>query len=74
MNRNHGVQRYREIVDNIRELLPEATLFTDIIVGFTGETEEQFQNTLAAMKEFRYNMGLHRHVFPPPRSRQQPLG
>jgi tRNA-2-methylthio-N6-dimethylallyladenosine synthase len=56
MNRNHGVQRYREIVDNIRELLPEATLFTDIIVGFTGETEEQFQNTLAAMKEFRYNM------------------
>ncbi len=56
MNRNHSVARYREIVHSIRELLPEATLFTDIIVGFTGETEEQFQNTLAAMREFRYNM------------------
>lgn len=56
MNRNHSLQRYRDIVQNIREILPEATLFTDIIVGFTGETEEQFQNTLTAMKEFRYNM------------------
>jgi tRNA-2-methylthio-N6-dimethylallyladenosine synthase len=56
MNRNHSLQRYREIVENIREILPEATLFTDIIVGFTGESEEQFNNTLMAMKEFRYNM------------------
>ncbi len=56
MNRNHSVQRYREIVENIRELIPDATLFTDIIVGFTGETEEQFTRTLEAMREFRYNM------------------
>ncbi|AHC15969.1 tRNA-i(6)A37 methylthiotransferase [Salinispira pacifica] len=58
MNRNHSLQRYREIVENIREILPEATLFTDIIVGFTGETEEQFQRTRRAMEEFQYNMAF----------------
>lgn len=56
MNRKHNLQRYRHIVEYIREKLPTATLFTDIIVGFSGETEEQFQNTVKAMEEFRYNM------------------
>ena len=56
MNRNHSMERYREIVGNIRRILPDATLFTDIIVGFTGETEQQFQNTRLAMEEFQYNM------------------
>ncbi len=56
MNRNYRLSRYRRIVEKIRTTIPEATLFTDIIVGFTGETEEQFQNTVAAMKEFRFNM------------------
>lgn len=58
MNRNHNMDRYREIVTNIRQILPEATLFTDIIVGFTGETEEQFLNTQAAMEEFHYQMAF----------------
>ncbi|MCF8374354.1 MAG: MiaB/RimO family radical SAM methylthiotransferase [Bacteroidales bacterium] len=56
MNRKHNVDTYRHIIESIREKLPEATIFTDIIVGFTGETEEQFQNTIKAMNEFRYNM------------------
>ncbi len=56
MNRNHGTDRYREIIESIHRILPEATLFTDIIVGFAGETEEQFERTRAAMEEFRYNM------------------
>lgn len=56
MNRNHSMTRYRQVVTNIREIVPEATLFTDIIVGFCGETEEQFQNTIHAMEEFQYNM------------------
>ncbi len=56
MKRNHGVDKYRRTVEKIRSTIPEATLFTDIIVGFTGETEEQFENTRAAMREFRYNM------------------
>lgn len=56
MNRKHTVDKYREIVATIRRLIPQATLFTDIIVGFTGETGEQFENTRRIMEEFQYNM------------------
>lgn len=56
MNRKHTMEKYRHIVETIRRLIPEATLFTDIIVGFTGETEEQFENTRKAMAFFKYNM------------------
>lgn len=56
MNRNYRVDHYRTVVANIRRILPAATLFTDIIVGFSGETEEQFEATRDAMREFRYNM------------------
>ncbi|HZH73671.1 MAG TPA: tRNA (N6-isopentenyl adenosine(37)-C2)-methylthiotransferase MiaB [Mariniphaga sp.] len=56
MNRKHNMEKYRHIVHTIRRLIPEATLFTDIIVGFTGETEEQFENTRKAMEEFKFNM------------------
>jgi tRNA-2-methylthio-N6-dimethylallyladenosine synthase len=56
MNRKHSMEKYRHIVHTIRRLIPEATLFTDIIVGFTGETDEQFENTRKAMEEFCYNM------------------
>lgn len=56
MNRNYGMHRYREVVANIRSILPEATLFTDIIVGFSGETETQFEQTRLLMEEMRYQM------------------
>jgi tRNA-2-methylthio-N6-dimethylallyladenosine synthase len=56
MNRNYRLDRYRRIVEEIRRILPQATLSTDIIVGFTGETDEQFEQTRRAMREFRYNM------------------
>jgi tRNA-2-methylthio-N6-dimethylallyladenosine synthase len=56
MNRNHNVEDYLKIVDDIRELLPTATLFTDIIVGFTGETDEQFENTAELMLKVGFNM------------------
>lgn len=56
MNRKHDVERYSHIVDTIRRLIPQATLFTDIIVGFTGETDEQFENTRKIMYDFNYNM------------------
>lgn len=58
MNRKYKVDQYREVVHYIRQKLPTATLFTDIITGFAGETEEQFQNTLQAVKEFQYNMSF----------------
>ncbi len=56
MNRRHTVADYRRTIDHIRRLLPTATLFTDIIVGFPGETEEQFMNTLRALQEMAFNM------------------
>ena len=56
MNRKHDVEHYAEIVQWIRELLPRCTIFTDIIVGFSGETDEQFENTCKAVRRFNYNM------------------
>ncbi len=56
MNRNYRLSGYRSVVQSIRRTLPEATLFTDIIVGFSGETDEQFQRTADAMREFSYDM------------------
>lgn len=56
MNRNYTIKKYGESVEKIREILPEATLFTDIIVGFSQETEEEFLNTKKAMEEYKYNM------------------
>ena len=66
MNRKHTLEDYRRIVKDIREIIPEATLFTDIIVGFSGETEEQFQNTMQAMDEFKYNMAYIAKYSPRP--------
>jgi tRNA-2-methylthio-N6-dimethylallyladenosine synthase len=56
MNRRHSMDKYRRIVGDIRELISQATLFTDIIVGFSSEGEAEFQNTVAAMNEFQFNM------------------
>ncbi len=66
MNRNHSMEKYRKIVLSIREKLPKATLFTDIIVGFTGEQEDQHQRTIEAMKEFRFNMAYVAQYSPRP--------
>jgi tRNA-2-methylthio-N6-dimethylallyladenosine synthase len=66
MNRNHSLSDYRKIISSIRRILPSATIFTDIIVGFTSETEEQFQNTVSAMEEFRFNMAYIARYSPRP--------
>ncbi len=66
MNRTYEVDQYRRIVRAIRDILPRATLFTDIIVGFSGETEEQFESTRRAMEEFSYNMAYIAEYSPRP--------
>ena len=66
MNRKHNMEKYRHIVQYIRKIIPQATLFTDIIVGFTGETEEQFENTRRAMEEFKFNMSYTAMYSPRP--------
>lgn len=44
-----------EIVDRIRTLMPDAAVTADVIVGFPGETEEQFQNTLKLMEAVQFD-------------------
>ncbi|MCR5453365.1 MAG: MiaB/RimO family radical SAM methylthiotransferase [Bacteroidales bacterium] len=58
MNRKYDIERYRQVISDIRRILPTATIFTDIIVGFTGETLEEFENTRRAVLEFKYNMAF----------------
>jgi tRNA-2-methylthio-N6-dimethylallyladenosine synthase len=66
MNRKHSVDKFRSIILKIRETIPQATIFTDIIVGFTGESEEQFENTVRSMGEFRFNMAYIAQYSPRP--------
>ncbi|MCX5751166.1 MAG: MiaB/RimO family radical SAM methylthiotransferase, partial [Candidatus Saganbacteria bacterium] len=54
MNRGYTVEFFRDRVKAIRKLLPKARISTDILVGFPGETEEQFQNTLNFVKEIGF--------------------
>ena len=54
MNRNYRSSRYREIVSSLKERVPGIALTTDIIVGFPGETEADFHETLALMEEVRF--------------------
>ncbi len=55
MRRSYRTERYLKIIERTRELLPDAALTTDIIVGFPGETEEQFQETLALTELVRFD-------------------
>lgn len=66
MNRRYTVESYGEIVASIRKILPTATLFTDIIVGFCGETASEFESTRRAMANFQYNMAYIAQYSPRP--------
>jgi tRNA-2-methylthio-N6-dimethylallyladenosine synthase len=54
MKRSYRSTKYLGILDKVRELIPEAAISTDIIVGFPSETEEDFQETLRVVKESRF--------------------
>ena len=54
MRRSYRSARYLDILDTVREHLPGAAITTDLIVGFPGETEEDFQQTLGVVKASRF--------------------
>lgn len=54
MRRSYRTKRFMRILDEVREKLPQASITTDIIVGFPGETEEDFQQTLDLVEKARF--------------------
>jgi tRNA-i(6)A37 thiotransferase enzyme miaB len=55
MNRKYTREDYLKLIDKLRKTVPDITLSTDIIVGFPGETNEDFEETLSIVKEVEYD-------------------
>ena len=55
MNRGYTVKDYKKIIKNARELMPKISISTDIIVGFPGEREDDFRQTLKLLTEIRFD-------------------
>ena len=78
MHRGYTRERYLELVTKLRQVRPEIGLSTDFIVGFPGETEEDFEQTLVARARSPVRPGLYFQVYPsgaillPPRCRTSP--
>ncbi len=58
MGRGYTLERYIELVDGARRLMPSISITTDVMVGFPGETDEQFRNTLAAFERIRFDQAF----------------
>jgi len=56
MRRGYTAQGYRQLVENIRRTIPGVSIGTDIIVGFPGETKQQFQRTFDLLEELRLDV------------------
>jgi tRNA-2-methylthio-N6-dimethylallyladenosine synthase len=64
MRRTYSRERYLELVTRLRGSIPDLSLTTDLIVGFPGETEEDFAETLSLVEEVRYD-GAYTFLYSP---------
>ncbi|MGL5575610.1 MAG: tRNA (N6-isopentenyl adenosine(37)-C2)-methylthiotransferase MiaB, partial [Sarcina sp.] len=55
MNRNYTREQYFEIIDNVKKEIPRIGITTDLIIGFPGETEEDFKDTLDLVNKVKYD-------------------
>lgn len=55
MNRHYDSEKYLSLVEKVREMIPDIVLTTDIIVGFPGETDEDFEDTLKVIEKVRFD-------------------
>lgn len=58
MRRPYTIEKFRRIVDRLREVCPKLTISTDVIVGYPGETEEDFELTRKAFEEIGFDMAF----------------
>lgn len=64
MNREYTVSDFKKVADTLLRLVPDLHLATDIICGFPGETSEDFEATMALVKEYKFSQ-LHISQFYP---------
>ena len=64
MNRRYNTEKYLGIVDYMKEKMPDVTITSDIIVGFPGETEEDFEGTMQMLERVRFDM-LYSFIYSP---------
>lgn len=64
MNRHYDTEKYLSAVRSMRALMPDVTLTSDIIVGFPGETEEDFEATLEMLRTVKFDM-LYSFIYSP---------
>ena len=64
MNRHYNSAQYLELVDYARKVMPDIVLTSDVIVGFPGETDEEFEDTLRLVEKVRYD-ALFTFIFSP---------
>ena len=66
MNRHYTTAHYKNLIKKIRQAIPGVKISTDIIVGFPGETKEQFQSSVKLAKEVKFDMGYMAKYSPRP--------
>jgi tRNA-2-methylthio-N6-dimethylallyladenosine synthase len=59
MNRRYTIEQFHEVVDRLRAKIPNLAIGTDIIVGFSGESPEQFQKTIDMYRDIKFDIGYN---------------